>query len=108
MVKIQDYLKNIMKVRKHFLDTYGIDPPIINGDQMRLHRNESASQRTLSLTSETTFVKENYMLSRKRVTYFTQVCSDPHIKLLPEFVPKGKGTITHLQPPPGVTYKWTT
>ena len=73
---------------------------------MLLHRKESASQRTLSLKSETVFVKENYMLSRERVTCFTQVCSDLQIKLLPEFVFKGRGTRTQLQPPPGVTYQW--
>ena len=106
VVRLQDYLKNIWMVRKYFLDTYGIDPPIINGDQMPLHRNESASQKTLSLKSETTFVKENYMLSRERVTCFTQLCSDPQVNLLPEFVFKGKGTRTHLQPPKGVNFQW--
>ena len=50
--------------------------PIINVDEMPLHRNESASQKTLSFIGETTFVKENYMLSRKRITVFTQVSSD--------------------------------
>ena len=63
VVRIQDHLKNILIVRKFFLDTYGIGPPIINREQMPLYRNERASQRTLSLKSETTFVKENYMLS---------------------------------------------
>ena len=39
--------QNIWLVRKYFMETYGIDPPIINWDQMPLHRNESASQKTL-------------------------------------------------------------
>ena len=43
VVRLQDYSKYIWMVRKYFLDTYGIDPPIINGDQMPLHRNESTS-----------------------------------------------------------------
>ena len=73
---------------------------------MPLHRNESASQKTLSLKSEEVFVKENYMLSRERVTCFTQLCSDPKIELKPEFVFKGKGTRTHLTPPKGVHYQW--
>ena len=33
---------------------------------MPLHRNENASQKTLSLKSEEVFVKENNMLSRER------------------------------------------
>ena len=46
-------------------------PPVINGDQMPLHINESASQKMLSLKSDPSFIKESYMLSRERVTYFT-------------------------------------
>ena len=59
VVRIQDYLKNIWMIREYFLDTYGIDPPIINGDQIPLHRNECPSQKTLPLSSKTVFVKEN-------------------------------------------------
>ena len=40
---------------------------------MPLHRNESSSQKTLNFKGEETFVKENHMLSRERVTVFTQV-----------------------------------
>lgn len=103
VVRIQDYLKNVWIVRKYFQDS--IDPSFINGDQIPLHQNESASQKTLSLKSETTFVKENYMLSKERVTCFTQLCSDPQVKLQSEFMFKGKGTQTHLQPPTGVNYQ---
>ena len=101
-----DYLKNIWTVRKYFIDKYGIEPPVINGDRMPLHRNESASQKTLSLVAEDVFVKENYMLSRERVTCLTQLCSDPKVQLKPEFVFKGKGTRTHLTPPQGVHFRW--
>lgn len=45
VVRLQDYLKNIWMIRKDFVDTYSIDPRILNGDQMPLQRNESASQR---------------------------------------------------------------
>ena len=62
-------------------------------------RNESAGQKPLSMKSETIFVKKNYMLSRERVTCFTQLCSDSQIKWQPEFVFKGKGTRTHPHPP---------
>ena len=47
VVRLQDYLKNSWMVRKYFFDTYSIDPPIINEDQVPLHRNESVSQKTL-------------------------------------------------------------
>ena len=106
IIRIKDYLKIIWTVRKYFIDKYGFDPPVINGDQMSLHRNESASQKTLSLKSEKVFVKENYMFSRERVTCFKQFCSDPKIELKPEFVFKSKGTRTHLTPPKGVHYQW--
>ena len=103
--RIKEYIMNIWRVRKFFLDRYGVDPPIINGDQMPLHRNESASQKTLSFTGQDTFVKENYMLSRERITAFTQISSD-NTKIKPEFVFKGKGTRTTLNPPEGVKFQW--
>ena len=37
--RIFEYLKNIWTVRKFFIDNFGVDPPIINGDQMPLHRH---------------------------------------------------------------------
>ena len=46
--RIFEYLKNILTVRKFFIDNFGVDPPIINGDQMPVHRNQSESQRTLN------------------------------------------------------------
>ena len=43
---------------------------------MPLHRNESASKKTLaSIDKDLTFVKERYMLSRERLTVYTQVSS---------------------------------
>lgn len=104
--RVFDYLKNIWTVRKFFLDNFGVDPPVINGDQMPLHRNESSSQKTLNFTGMDTYVKENYNLSRERVTVFTQVSSDPDLTLKPEFVFKGKGTRTSLHPPDGIKYNW--
>ena len=75
-------------VTKYFLDTYGIDPPIISVDQMPLHRNEIASQKILSLKLEAAFVKENYLLSRES-DLFHSAFGDPKVTLLPEFVFKG-------------------
>ena len=79
-----------------FIEKYGVDPSSINGDQMPLHRNESSQQKTTNFKGQDTFVKENYMLSRERVTVFTQVSSDPKINLPPEFLFKGKGTRTKV------------
>lgn len=89
--RIEEYIMNVLRVRKWFLDNYGIEPPIINGDQMPLHRNETHSMKTLNSKNLDCYVKENYMLSRERVTCFTQVCSDEKIIIKPEFVFKGVG-----------------
>ena len=78
--RVFEYLKNIWTVRKFFLDNFGVDPPVINGYQMPLHRNESSSLKTLNFTGMDTYVKENYNLSREQVTVFTQVSSDPEEK----------------------------
>ena len=68
LTRLQDYLQNIWTVRRYFIQKYGIDPPIINGDQMPLHRNESSQQKTITFKGEDTFVRENHNLSRVRVT----------------------------------------
>ena len=85
-----EHLKNIWTARKFFLDNFGVDPPVINGDQMPLHRNESSPQKTLNFTGMDTNVKENYNLYRERVTVFTQVSSDPDLTLKPEFFSREK------------------
>ena len=72
---------------------------------MPLHINESASLKTLSLKSEATFVKENYILSTVRSTCFTELCSDPKVDLKTKFVFKGKGNRTHLTHPQSVNYQ---
>ena len=65
---------------------------------MSLHRNESSSQKTASIAGFDAYFKENDDLSRERLTVFTQVSSEPNVKLNPEFVFKGKGTRTTLNP----------
>ena len=52
------------------------------------------------------YVKENYNLSHERITVFTQVSSSSDIILNPEFVFKGKGTRTKLDPPDGIRFNW--
>ena len=58
-----------------------------------------------SLSKERTFVEENYMLFRDRVTVFTQVSSEKNIILDPEFVFKGKGTRTKAAVADRVNYQ---
>ena len=94
--RLQDYLRNVWRVRRFFIEKYGIDPPVINGDQMPLHRNESSQQKTMAFKNEDAFVKENHSLSRERVTVFTQVSSTKDISLKREFVFKGQETRTKL------------
>ena len=71
---------------------------------MPLHHNESVGQKTLSLKNNPVFVKKNYMLSQERATIYTQVSSEG--KLIPEFVSKGKGTRTKLNPSEGINVHW--
>lgn len=104
--RISEYIKNIWRVRKFFINNFGVDPPIINGDQMPLHRNESSTQKTFNVKGMETYVKENYSLSRERITAFTQISSDPKVVAKPEFVFKGKGTRTKINPPKGINYNW--
>ena len=73
---------------------------------MLRHKSESASQKTLNIHGYDTYIKENYSLSRERVTPFTQASSDPFIKLLPEFVFKRKGARNQFQSPDGVKFHW--
>ena len=92
-IRIIEFLKNVRRVRYYFLKKFNREPVIINGDQMPLHRNESVSCKTLSLKGQLqeTYVKENYMLSRKRITVYTQVYSDEKQQMpSPEFVFKAR------------------
>ena len=52
-----------------------------SADQMPLHRNESSGQKTMNFAgrSQSTFVKENYHLSRERATVMTSVSSSKKI-----------------------------
>ena len=59
--RLQDYLKNVWSIRRYFIEKCGVDPPVINGDRMPLHRNESSCQKTVNFKGEETFVKENHM-----------------------------------------------
>ena len=79
-----------------FLDNYGLDPSIINGDQMLLHRNENSSQKPLTFTGIDTYVKVNCSPSGERVMDFPQLCWNPSIPRKPEFIFKGKGTLQNF------------
>ena len=98
-------MKNVWSIRCYFIEKYGVDPPIINGDQMPLHRNESSAQKTLNFKGEETFVKENHMLSRERVTVFTRFNSESKF-ITPEFIFKGKGTRTKVNVADDIKFQW--
>ena len=66
IICLQDYLQNVWSVLHYFINKDGMDPPVINGDQMPLHRNESIKQKTLTFKNQNTFVKEIHMLSCER------------------------------------------
>lgn len=108
--RMVQFVKNILRVRIYFEKKLNIkDVPVINGDQMPLHRNESSQRGTLALKDCEVFVKENYMLSRERVTVYTQASSTGGMESRPQFVFKGKGTIlqNRLIRPAGVITHWS-
>ena len=104
--RVYEYVKNVWTIRKFFTDNFSVDPLVINDDQMPLHRNKSASQKTLNIQRCDLYFKENYSLSTECITAFTKAFSDPSIKVFQEFVFKGKRTRTHLQPPAGIKFHW--
>lgn len=83
-----------------FLCSYSVHPPIINGDQMALHRNESISQRTVSLKSEITIVKEIVCFQRwLALLNFAVILSLSCSQGI-------KVNWTHLHPSAVVNYQW--
>ena len=68
--------------------------PIIDGDEMPLHWNES----------ETTSVKENYILSQERISLYTSDMSNP--LPLSKFVFKGKRAEIKLNNTKGIKSQW--
>ena len=86
---------------RYFIRKYNIDPPVINGDQMPLHRNESSEQKPLSFKNQNVFVKENHMLSRERITCFTSVGTRTKINASPniyyQWSPSGSSRLEHLK-----------
>ena len=63
VTRTEDHLQNVWIVQNLFIKKYGINPPVVKGYQVPLHRNGNASQKTLAFKGLDTFVKENYMLS---------------------------------------------
>ena len=107
IIQVQDYLKNIWSLRYYFIKTFGVDPPIINGDQMPLHQNESSGQATPSFKNKEVFIKENQQLFREHVTVFTQIATDGVVDLHPEFLFKGTGLKPpKLTTPSNIHYQW--
>lgn len=71
----------------------------MNGDQMLLHQNRSASQKTLNIKGYEIYFKKNYSLSSERITTFTQVSGDPNIVVRLGFIFTGKDTRPKLSSP---------
>ena len=107
--RITDFIKNVWTVQHWFITKYAFDPAIYSSDQKALHRNESSGQATLNFMgqSQSTYVKESYMLSRERATVMTTASSQaasPPPSL--EFIFKGKGIRVKINPPQGVNVQW--
>ena len=47
LIRLCDYLQIIWTVRRLFIEKCEVDPPIINGDQMPFHRNETAQEKSM-------------------------------------------------------------
>ena len=54
---VYEYVKYVLTVRKFFIDNFSVDPPVNIGDQMSLHRDESAYQRSLNVQGYNTYGK---------------------------------------------------
>ena len=107
VTRTEDHLQNVWIVQNLFIKKYDINPPVVKGYQMPLHRNGNASQKTLAFKGLDTFVKENYMLSPERATVFTKTSSNSSIDLKPEFSFKGKGKRTKLNSPSSIKVQWS-
>ena len=66
----EDCFKNILSNRHYFLEKYGMDPPIINGNQIHCIAINVLNKKTLTSRVKK-IVKENHMLSCERVTVYT-------------------------------------
>lgn len=61
---------------------------------MALHCNESSTEKSMNVAVEESFVKENHILSRERVTASTQLSTEKGVPFKPEFIFQGKGKIS--------------
>ena len=76
LIRLQDHLYNVWTVRRFFKEKYGVDPPIINGDQMPLHRNESHSKvKTHSSKKIISFCENELLYSLRLQAFQTSTCS---------------------------------
>ena len=103
-----DFIKNVLRVRVWFKRVVGVDIPIVNMDQMPLHRNETSGQKTLTICDQDTVGKQNYHSTLEQITCLT-ILSSKDRAIWPHYVFKGRAT--HLQKklkrPPGVVTLWS-
>ena len=70
--------------------TMVLNPQLSTGIKCSFTETKVVLNKTLNLTGYETYVKENYNLSRERVTVFTQVGNDPTLNMKPDcFQEKG-------------------
>lgn len=87
--RIQEFPLNIWRIRKHYRDTFQTEIPIANNDQVSLHCMKRSAEKTMNITEEETFVKENHALSREQVTVYTQLSTEKGAPFKPEVIFKG-------------------
>ena len=80
-VRLNDYLQNIWGIKQYFINTFGNDPPTVNGYKMTLHRNESSGPATMNFKNNKTLEKEKHHLAREHTTAFSQIASNPNVFL---------------------------
>ena len=58
VIRVLDYIQNICIIRKYLIDKYDIDTPIINDDEMPLHRNETSRLKNMNIKVKTLMLKK--------------------------------------------------
>ena len=96
-----DSLQNMWKIRLYFIKIVGIDPAVVNKNQMPSLRSESSGQTTMNFKNNETFVKESHHLTREHANAFNEIAFTPNVVLPLKFVFQGTSNRSpRLQCPP--------
>ena len=101
--RILEYLNNVWCARYFFKRILMSSQQLTM--EIKCHFTET-SRRLKKHFPLKVFVKENYMLSRERITAYTQILSKEPFLLPPDFLFKGKGKRIVLNQPPDVHVHW--